>query len=85
MTNKDALEFAKRERAAHKCKVADGLTFYQKVVDYYDIVVEALEKMEQRCENCDHRRNRDFDMYWCNERMMWVDDDMRCSDWSDEE
>lgn len=61
---------------------ADGF-----VEDYWamDMAIEALEAKDHKCENCDHKRNRDFEQYWCNERMMWVDDDMHCSDWSVEE
>lgn len=64
MTNKEALEFAKKECKAYKRKVNGGFGYYQRVVDYYDIVIEALEKQIPKkpyrhdadyyvCPNCD--------------------------------
>ena len=48
MTNKEALKFARQEREAYRRKVEEGTTFYQTVVDYYDVVVDALEKQEPK-------------------------------------
>lgn len=47
MTNKEVLEFAKKECEAYKRKVNGGFGYYQRVVDYYDIVIEALEVAER--------------------------------------
>ena len=81
MTNEEAIkclecDFYNMECCTEEeCKCDEAIT----------MAIEALEKTEHKCENCDHRRNRDYDMYWCNERWTWVDDDMHCSDWSEEE
>lgn len=77
MTNKEALEFAKQEHAAYKRKVKDGLTFYQKIVDYYDVVIEALEKTSDKlCARCTHKNKcAIFDNFNVD----------YCSDWSEEE
>lgn len=46
------------------------------------LAIEALEKMKQRCGNCTYHNDGD---YWCCERNLDTDDDMWCTDWSDEE
>lgn len=47
-----------------------------------DAAVEALENSGQNCGNCVHHNNY---TYWCDERVIGTDNDMHCTDWSDEE
>lgn len=64
MTNKDVLIMVKQERDSYKRKIEEGFTFYQDIMEYYDIIVEALEKQIPKktykheedyyvCPNCD--------------------------------
>lgn len=81
MTNKEAIKWLGLEveiweaecKSAHPTKEA------------LKMAIEALEKMNQRCENCKHRRSIDFEMYWCSISETEVYSDMWCTDWSDEE
>lgn len=83
MTNKEAIEQLKELRMWMAREF--GVEPNELDRELIHMAIEALEAQDHKCENCDHRRNRDFEMYWCNERMMWVDDDMHCTDWSEEE
>ena len=49
------------------------------------LALEALAKMEHKCENCEHSRSIDIDAYWCFVNHTAVYDNMSCTDWSDEE
>lgn len=77
MENKDALEFAKKEREAYKRKVKDGFIFYQRIVEYYDIVIEAIDKTtDELCARCAYKNKcAIFDNFNIN----------YCSDWREEE
>lgn len=55
------------------------------ILELNRVIIEALERQEHKCENCDHRKNQDLGGYWCNERWTCVDGDMSCTDWSEEE
>ena len=78
MTNEEAIkclecDFYNMECCAEKeCKCNEAIT----------MAIEALEKMEQKCGNCVHHNNY---TYWCDERVIGTDNDMYCTDWSDEE
>lgn len=61
MTNKRALEFAKQECAAYKRKIENGYVYYQNIVDYYEIVIDALEKKIPKKPICGDYS----DQYWC--------------------
>lgn len=89
MTNKDALEFAKQECDAYKRKIEDGYVFYQKIADYYEIVINALEKRIPKkaykheedyyvCPNCDCQITWQwFEGYCehCGQALNWSEDE----------
>ena len=74
MTNREAIDYAREQLEIFG---GEHRAFIEKAI-------EALEKTEHKCENCEHSRSIDIDAYWCNERWMYVDDDMHCTDWSEE-
>lgn len=80
MTNKDALEFAKQECNAYKRKVEDGYVFYQKIVEYYEIVINALEKqIPKKPIAREHNELRGEILFHCPT----CDDDFNCNEYEE--
>jgi len=51
MTESEALKHAKKELEAYKLKVANGRDYYQNYVDFWTIVIDALEERPKKIEN----------------------------------
>lgn len=72
MTNKEVIRCLK-----YTLYMTEDCEFYEAI----RMAIEALEQY-QCCGNCTYHNDGD---YWCCERNLATDDDMHCSDWSEEE
>lgn len=80
MTNNRALEFAKQECAAYKRKIENGYVYYQNIVDYYEIVIDALEKqIPKKPIAREHDELRGEILFHCPT----CDDDFNCNEYED--
>lgn len=55
------------------------------ILELNRVIIEALEKQEQKCGNCTYHDFNKADDYWCAKRHFFTDADMHCTNWSVEE
>lgn len=80
MTNKEAINWLGLEIEIWEAECKS----IHPVKDALKIAIEALEAQDHKCENCNHRKNMDFNMlYWCSINETEVYNNMSCTDWSE--